>query len=169
MAAKIPTQASTKTLTGLDFLYAVDTSVGKGADNKRIADVQLVQLFLRHFYIQNPALFKKLPKPRGRPTQAILLDGKVGDQTVGGITEFQRDLIRKKAGALFVDGRVTGPVTGLRVAGTKHVFTIIQLNLAFFNTDPVNLSFNGNLEDHPTVKASLPELAGELSRATAAA
>jgi hypothetical protein len=163
MARPIPTLESTKALTGLDFLYSVDTPVGKGADNKRIADVQLVQVFLRHFYLQNPALFKKLSKPTtNRNAQEILLDGKVGGQVIDGITEFQKDLIRKGAGAIFVDGRVSIPVSGLRVANSKHVYTIIQLNLAFFNTDPANAAFNRNLEDHPIVKGSCPILAAEL-------
>jgi hypothetical protein len=156
-------------LAELPFAYSVNTPVGQGADNKRIADIQLVQLFLRQFYTLNPTLFKKLPKPGGRTVQAILLDGKVGGQTIGGITEFQRDRIRKKFSAEIVDGRVSVPVGGQRVAGTNHVFTIIQLNLFFFRSDAVNMSFNENLEEHPVVKASLPQLAGELSRGKAAA
>jgi len=50
-----------------------------------------------------------------------------------------------------------------RVAGSRHIFTIIQLNFVFFN-DPANRAFNDNLEDHPVVKSSLPALAADLGR-----
>jgi hypothetical protein len=166
MAVRIPTTEETKELTGLDFMYSVDTPVGKGGDNKRIADNQLVQLFLRHFYILNPALFKKLPKPPGGKAQEIVLDGKVGSQTIEGITEFQRDVIRTGGSGEYVDGRVSIPWSGLRVVNSKHVFTIIQLNLFFFNSDTENKAFNANLEDHPIVKSSLPELVAELGLKT---
>jgi hypothetical protein len=158
---------ATRILTGgaeafdpLTAVYLVDTPVGNGADNKRITDVQLVQLFLREFYEKQPILFKKLPKPAGRSEPAISLDGKVGLQTIAGITEFQKFVIQQGGSGAFVDGRVSVP-TGFRVAGSRHIFTIIQLNFAFFN-DPANKAFNDNLEDHPVVKASLPELAADL-------
>jgi hypothetical protein len=164
MAVRFATGSSeANALTGLAFLYSVETPVGQKADNKRIADIQLVQLFLRDFYSSNTALFKKLPKPGGRTVQGILLDGKVGGQTIGGITEFQKFIKRSGPSGVIVDGRVSVP-TGVRVAGTRHVFTIIELNFFFFNSGPVNSSFNGNLEDHPVVKASLPELASDIRR-----
>jgi hypothetical protein len=162
MARRVPTLASTQALTKLDFVYVGDTSVGTKSDNKRIADVQLVHLFLRHFFNLNPSSFKRLPQPGRGKVQAIPLAGQVTGLTIAAISEFQRDVIRRGLSGVFVDGRVSVP-TGLRVAGTKHVFTIIQLNLFFFNTNAENRSFNGNLEAHPVVKASLRELAAELA------
>src|SRR5262245_5872730 len=94
----------------MDYCYVNDLPVGNGADNKQVGDVQLGQLFLNDFYNRHPELFQKLPKlPRGK-SQSILMDGKVGPQTIAGITEFQLYLVRGK-GALgeFVDGRVSVP------------------------------------------------------------
>jgi hypothetical protein len=162
MASRVETGENVDTFGGLKCVYVNDTPVGNGSDNKRIADVQLVQLFLRQFYSQNPVLFQKLPKP-GRGVTEILLDGKVGSQTIAGITEFQQFVIRRGKSGVFVDGRVSRP-TGFRVAGTNHVFTIFQLNRFFFTSDDENMSFNDNLADHPVVKSSLPLLAAEIAR-----
>jgi hypothetical protein len=159
MAQRVKTPEESK--SGLDFMYIVDTPVGRGADNKRIADIQLVQLFLRHFYSLNPALFRKLRKPPGRNGQEISLSGEVSGQTIDGITVFQQDTIRLGGSAVFADGRVSAP-KGFRVAGTKHIFTIFQLNTFFFNSDAENRTFNGNLEKHPVVQ-KLPLLAAELA------
>ncbi len=152
-------------VNGLDTLYITDTPVGNRSDNKRIADVQLVQLFLNDFFFTNPALFKKLPKPTtNRNAPGILMDGKVGRQTIEAITEFQREMKRRGPSGLIVDGRVSVP-TGLRVAGSTHVFTIVQLNTIFFNggNSFENESFNANLEDHPRVKP-LAQLVADLRR-----
>ena len=151
-------------VNGLDTLYLTDTPVGNRSDNKRIADVQLVQLFLNDFFFTNPALFKKLPKPTTNPNApGILMDGKVGRQTIEAINEFQREMKRRGPSGLIVDGRVSVPTGGLRVAGTTHVFTIIQLNTIFFNgpNSDENLPFNANLEDHPRVQR-LPLLVADL-------
>ncbi len=162
MAHRIPT--SDVTPNGqTSFVYVVDTPVGARADNKRKADVQLVQLFLHTFYKSNPALFKKLPRTR-RNTGEILMDGISGPQTVSGITEFQKFIIRKGKSGVIVDGRVSIPHGGLRVANTNHVFTIFQLNSFFFILDDANAAFIENLEEHPIVKSQLPELASELRR-----
>jgi hypothetical protein len=161
MASRIENGEHTGTFGGLKCVYVNDTPVGNGSDNKRIADVQLVQLFLRYFYYMNPALFKKLPKPGRRSAPEILLDGKVGDQTITGISVFQQYIIGRGKSGLYVDGRVSTP-TGFRVAGTSHVFTIFQLNVYFFNTNPLNKSFNENLAEHPVVKSSLTALATDI-------
>ena len=152
-------------LNGLDNLYINDTPVGNRSDNKTVADVQLVQLFLNDFFFTHPALFKKLPKPTtNRNAPGILMDGKVGRQTIEAITEFQREMKRQGPSGLIVDGRVNVPI-GLRVARSTHVFTIIQLNTNFFNGDnsDENLPFNANLEDHPRVKP-LAALVADLRR-----
>jgi hypothetical protein len=150
-------------------VYVNNTPIGKGADNKRLADVQLIQLLLRSFYIATPGLYKKVAKPSGRrvPVPAILLDGIVGDQTKTGITVFQQ-FIKDNAGQVVVDGLVSVPRGGLNVAGTSNVFTIIHLNNSFF-AEPENAAFNSNLQDHPVVNASLPALAAELRGKKAAA
>src|SRR5262245_29393490 len=145
----------------LTAVYVNETPVGNGSDNKRIADVQLVQLFLREFFDKHPELFKKLPKVRGNSEPAIALDGKVGPQVIAGITEFQKFVIRQGRSGSIVDGRVSVEHS-FRVAGTNHVFTIFQLNRFFFN-EPANKAFNDNLEEHPVVKAKLPELQAELA------
>lgn len=146
----------------LGVVYQVSTPVGNGSDNKRIADVQLVQLFLRHFFILKPDLFRKLPQGKKR-TSEIQLDGKVGSQTIAGITEFQKHVIRQGKSGTIVDGRVSVP-NGFRVQGSSHVFTMHQLNVFFFNTDPINKSFNDDLAKHPLVKVNCPLLAAEISR-----
>ena len=163
MATRFTTGGSeTNRVTGLSFIYTVNTPVGKGADNKKIADNQLVQLFLREFYNSRPALFKKLPKPTtDRTTQSILIDDKVGPQTIVGISVFQKEVIRLGGSAVFQDGVVSVP-KGLRVAGTNHIFTIVQLN-GFFFQNRVHAPFIENLEDHPFVKV-LPELSADLRR-----
>ena len=59
-----------------------------------------------------------------------------------------------------MDGKVSVPL-GLRVGGTNHIFTIVQLNGFFFRENPANLAFNDNLENHPQVKP-LAELVADL-------
>lgn len=164
MATRILTGVSSDKFRGLKAVYENETPVGTGADNRQIADVQLVQLFLRHFFIVVPAEFKKLSKPttsRNAPT--ILLDGKVGRQTIDAITVFQQFAVRNLGTAEIVDGRVSVP-RSVSVQGTSHVFTIFKLNFFFFNTDPENMSFNENLEDHPLVQSSCPLLVADLAR-----
>lgn len=160
------TGPQSKQIALMPFLYANNTSVGKGADNKRLADIQLVQLFLNAFYKAAPVLFKKLPKVNGRIVSEVLMDGIVGEQTKAGITLFQQT-IKANAGKIVVDGVVSVPRGGLTIGVTSNVFTIVELNNFFFS-EPGNDKFNANLEDHPVVKG-LPELAADLKRARVAA
>ena len=163
MARRIPTSDVTSDVRAA-FQYIVDTPVGAGADNKNKPDVQLVQLFLNAFYKSHPELFAKLPKLAHGDQSEIGMDGQVGPQTVAGITEFQKFVIRTGKSGVFVDGRVSVPHGGFRVATTKHVFTIFQLSTFFFLISPFNAQFNANLEEHPIVAGRLPELAAELTR-----
>lgn len=149
-----------------DFIYVNSTAVGSGAENKKIDDIQLVQVFLHEFFRTREALFKKVAKPSRGAAKQILIDGTVGPQTVSAIGVFQTQ-VKQSTGKGFVDGRVSVPATGPVIPGTTGVFTIIVLNATFFSA-PENKAFNENLEDHPLLKSS-PHLIAELKRRKAVA
>jgi hypothetical protein len=134
-----------------------DTPVGKRADNRRRADVQLVQFFLHHFYGEHPELFRQLPKI-GPSDLALAMDGNVGPQTRAAISLFQKEA--NKVAPAIVDGRVSVPQANA-IPGTTTIYTIFHLNLFFFSIGD-NMAFNERLQDHPIIKDLLPELHGEL-------
>lgn len=138
-----------------------ETIVGKGGDNRRRSDIQLVQFFLRQFFNEHPERFAKLPKTRINASNGFTIDGVCGRQTEAGIVDFQRFLVAR--------GFRTQPVDGLVNVATSKVsritnsqYTIFTLNL-FFNAFGDMPEFLQNLENHPDVIQSAPELQAELA------
>ncbi len=145
-----------------DFFVLNETIIGKGGDNRKFSDVQLIQFFLRQFFIPRPQLFAKLPKPRRTATPVLTIDGKFGPQTATGIVEFQKFVRDAGQGTIKVDGLVN-VATGFRSSISKTIYTIMHLNLFFFNDnnngDP---NFSKKIENHPDIIAFAPELRAEL-------
>jgi hypothetical protein len=134
-----------------------ETPIGRGESNQKRSDVQLIQFFLHEFFKKNPELFALLPKTKSGGS-VIKIDGKYGKQTEGGILLFQKHT--KKLGSKIKDDGVVNVATGVRSVNGNQ-FTIIFLNL-FFKTLGDGKEHHGKLENHPTVFAFAPELAGEL-------
>jgi len=135
-----------------------ETSVGKGGNNRKRSDIQLIQFFLKQFYDQNPALFALLPPTKKRHS-VVVIDGVYGSQTEAAILLFQKD-VKARGSSVKVDGLVD-VATGLRSVNSKTQFTIMFLNF-FFMTRGEGKEHHGKLENHPEVFAFAPELAGEL-------
>ncbi len=137
-----------------------ETTVGKNGNNQRRSDVQLVQFFLRQFYMKHPDLFVLLPKTR-IPSNFIIIDGKNGKQTEEGIKLFQT-FQRNSGVPVIIDGKVSVP--NADTTPTNDFFTILVLN-GFFRRFGEGKEHHGNLENHPDVIAFAPELLGELTAA----
>jgi hypothetical protein len=122
--------------------------------NRDRASNQLVQFFLRKFFGRHPELL-----PKGPPgSTGFLLDGKVGPQTIAGISRFQ--VFAKKQGfPLIPDSRVSVP-TGVMVPGTGFRWTIHALNTAFFRSAG-ETAFN-RLFLNQEIEAEAPELHSQL-------
>ena len=125
--------------------------------NQDLASNQLVQFFLRKFFQKHPEL---LPRTSSR-SNAFLMDGKVGPQTLEGINRFQTFQHRRGV-PLFLDQRVSVPL-GVNVPGTQKRYTIHLLNSVFFKLAGED-EFN-NLAQNQEIRNEAPELAGELVRA----
>ena len=124
--------------------------------NQDIASNQLVQFFLRTFFRRRPALF-----PRGSArTSVFLLDGKVGDQTVTGISRFQ-SFAQRSGIPVLQDSRVS-VANGVNVPGSGNRWTIHALN-SFFLADEGQAAFD-TLFANREIVAEAPELAAELIR-----
>lgn len=136
-----------------------ETIIGNGGNNRRLADVQLIQFFLRQFFLVEFQLFKKLPKDRFN-TGVITIDGKFGPQTGAGIFEFQK-FVQRSGRPIKVDGLVN-VATAENSAITNTTYTILFLN-KFFQDKGDLPEFHGNLENHPDILALAPELQAELS------
>lgn len=134
-----------------------ETAIGKGCDNQKRSDVQLIQFFLHEFYKRRPELFVLLPKTKSG-VSVIKIDGKYGKQTEAGILLFQKDA--KKLGSKVKDDGVVSVADGGK-SEAGNIFTIMNLNL-FFMAQGEGKEHHGNLENHPTVFTFAPELAGEL-------
>lgn len=117
-------------VVGRQFTYANLTVVGRGADNKKIDDIQLVQVFLHDFFTAETELFNKVSKPPRGASKGILIDGIVGPQTISAITTFQR-FQRDSNGTAVIEGRVSVPRLGAVIPGTKTPFAITLLNEFF--------------------------------------
>jgi hypothetical protein len=140
--------------------YLNDTSVGAGGNNRDRADVQLVQFFLRQFYLSHPDLFVGLPQTK-IPGVSVDIDGKVGGQTIEGIRAFQN--YKKNIGnPMFVDGRVSIAL-GRMIQGTGNIYTIYSLNDDFFFLKDTYNQWMGKLHIHPDIVAKAPELQAELA------
>lgn len=149
---------------GTSAFYTVnETSVGKGGNNSRRADIQLVQFFLKQFYAKNPELFKRLP---GSYTGRFAIDGICGGQTQTGILLFQQKM-RGEGNAIGIDGLVDAP-KGWRASITKMNYTIQWLN-KWFKENGEGTEHYETLENHPDIVAGAPELKAELSIASNAA
>jgi hypothetical protein len=146
-----------KELADDGFLTLNETAVGKNGNNRRKSDIQLVQFFLHQFFLKNPELFRKLP-PTKRKQSVIIIDGQFGKQTEAGIKVFQEELVRLGV-PVKTDGLVS-VMTGRR-SSRGNPFTINFLN-SFFKTFGEGNEFSNNLENHPLIFSSAPELAAEL-------
>ncbi len=139
-----------------------ETIVGRGnGNNKRLADVQLVQFFLRQFYKQHPELFRRLPKTRTGNGQ-IKIDGIFGGQTETGILLFQRFQNAFGARILSEDGIVNVASTEISKI-SRTLYTILALN-EHFRRFGDGKELHNQLEKHPDIIGSAPELLSELSR-----
>ena len=133
----------------VQFYYFNATPVGSGADNKNLADVQLVRFFLREFFLHHPDLFKLVPKLT-KDTGTIAIDGKVGGQTIKAIEMFQRHYPR----FLILDGRVSVAVSKyVPETNNEKGFTIVALNQWFFGRNG-NARWNGRLRQHPLIRSA---------------
>jgi hypothetical protein len=122
--------------------------------NQDRASNQLVQFFLRKFFGRHPEL---LPKGPPRST-GFLLDGKVGPQTIAGISRFQ--VFAKQRGfPLIPDSRVS-VATGVTVPGTGFRWTIHALN-SFFLKIAGEKEFD-RLFLNREIEAQAPELHAQL-------
>lgn len=138
------------------FFTVNETSVGKGGNNTRRADVQLVQFFLKQFFAKNPELFKRLPVNH---TGGFAIDGICGGQTNTGILLFQQKMHAEKW-AIGIDGLVDVP-KGLTSSISRRHYTICWLN-KWFKDNGEGTEHYETLENHPDIKASAPELRTEL-------
>lgn len=135
-----------------------EISVGMNGHNKRRSDVQLIQFFLRQFYIKHPQLFKALP-PIKNPDGFVKIDGDAGGQTKTGVKVFQ-NYERSKGFLIATDGLVDVPRGAVSsISGT--VYTILALN-AWFNFFGEGKEHSGHLENHPDIISFAPELRTEL-------
>ncbi len=154
-----------KTQRMYENLVAVGSPRAGENTNRDLASNQLVQFFLRKFFAKHPELFPAGSK-NGR---TFLLDGKVGPQTLNGITAFQTHAIRSGF-PLFPDSRVSVPI-GVNVPGTQMRWTIHALNsfykLKSGETDFDRLFLNKEIEReaqqlHNELVLREQELAGEV-------
>ena len=142
-----------------------ETSVGAGGDNRKRSDVQLIQFFLRHFFIPRPGLFAKLPKPRKTAPPVVAIDGNFGPQTAAGIIEFQKFMRDSAKLPTRVDG-IVDVATGFVSKISRTHYTIHSFNVFFFNENSANNpDILNNLEKHPDIVAFAPELQAELAAA----
>ncbi len=145
-------------MDGSDGVFTLnETPIGKNGDNRKKSDVQLVQFFLHQFFLKNPELFRKLP-PTKRRQSVIVIDGEFGRQTAAGIAIFQEEL-RRLAVPVKKDGLIS-VMTGIR-STNGNPFTIFFLN-SFFKSRGDGSEHHGNLQNHPLIFSSAPELAAEL-------
>lgn len=138
-----------------------EITVGKGGNNSKRSDVQLVQFFLRQFYKNHPELFKLLPKTKSK-SNFISIDGINGPQTEAGILLFQKSRA-EKGNPIKADGLVS-VANSLESPTTNTIYTIHLLN-AYFRFFGDGKEHIRNLENHPDIKAFAPELQAELSQA----
>jgi len=150
-----PRPNSTNGMTRLyENLVPVGQPRGNDNTNTDLASNQLVQVFLRLFFTKRPQL---APKTAGGSTR-FLIDGKVGIQTINGISIFQ-EFIKKGGTPLIKDSRVSVPI-GDFVPGTAIFWTIHALNAQCF-IDFGAVAFNG-LSLNPVLATTAPQLALEL-------
>lgn len=135
-----------------------ETTVGKGGNNRKRSDVQLVQFFLQQFYFAHPELFVLLPKTR-TGSFAIKIDGICGKQTEMGIRLFQE--FQRSQTPTAVDGLVN-VAHSLTSSITGTFYTIHLLNHWFTKFGGGGKELNGNLENHPDIRIFAPELHTEL-------
>lgn len=138
-----------------------ETVVGVGGTSRR-SDIQLVQFFLRQFFLKQPELFRKLPKSRKNASALVTIDGKFGPQTAAGIVEFQK-AVRARGNPIHVDG-IVNVAHSVNSSITNTQYTILFLNL-FFSKFIATPEAVLDVENHPDVMAFAPELRSELSRA----
>jgi hypothetical protein len=150
---KVPSLPATSTL-----FTVTHTPIGdrRGVTNKRTADVQLVQFFLKHFYAANPRLYAQLPKTKNGK---FLIDGDCGAQTKSGIWVYQT-YEQKRGNGIYPDG-VVDPATTYANPNSINAYTILALNTWYIdNTDGANYL---DLENHPDIRRDAPELYIELA------
>lgn len=136
-----------------------ETSVGKGGQNSRRSDIQLVQFFLRDFLTVHPELIGDLPTTKNglRP---VSIDGRYGKQTEKAILIFQK-WIQSQGMPIKTDGLVSvahsmlSPISG---AG----YTIMHLNV-WFQKYGKDKEYHGRLEHNHEINAYAPELNTDLT------
>ncbi|GEM_PF-2407777 len=158
MARKALVSQSTGNAATHEIFAMNDTPVGENQENRRLTDVKLIQFFLFHFYKDNPNLFRSLP-PTKRRNSYVMIDGICGQQTKAGISIFQKEM----AGfgfSIWADGIVH---TYKAINGPIHntTLTIWWLNKWFFSSD-YGRGWESNLENHPLMLGSAPDLSAEL-------
>jgi hypothetical protein len=124
--------------------------------NKNRTSNQLVQFFLRKFFLKHPEQAGPVPLPTGRFT----LDGGVGQQTLTGIAVFQA-FARKRGLSVLEDTRVS-VATGVFVPGTQFRWTIHALN-SFYALRSGATDFD-RLFENKEIQAEAPQLALELAQ-----
>lgn len=143
-----------KTLSSLnETIYTVDTPIGARQNNRRLADVELVQFFLKQFF--DDPIHKADTPPTRKGIKKILIDGIVGSQTIKAITYFQKYQFNR-----VIDGIVSVPIINASFVGTR-METMWKLNHWFANNSPLKDSFP-NLEKLLVNDNSAPHLLAEL-------
>lgn len=145
--------------------YLNERTVGLYGENKRKADVQLIQVFLKNIYAHRTfaPYFKTLPKTRTNLGH-IKIDGIAGSQTNSAIALFQ-----KAAGSKFIQtGRVDVVLNPVSIENPdftpNYTETILALNSYFFGLMGIKAAQNFKLKNLPDVKENAPELLAELER-----
>jgi hypothetical protein len=139
-----------------------ETSVGRGGNNRKRSDVQLIQFFLMEFYFEHMEFFDgRVPRTKNG-TPGIKIDGICGRQTELGIFHFQKAFA--DAGfPITVDGQVNVART-ITSQINSNMYTIMHIN-NWFRLEGNGKQFHGNLENHPDLIQFAPELQAELAAA----
>jgi hypothetical protein len=139
-----------------DF-YTVQTPIGGVLASKNMADVELVQFFLKRYFMAPHHIASTPPTRKGEKT--ILIDGIAGPQTRTAIKLFQK---QQKAGGRIIatDGIINVPISNVAVNPTS---TMWILNRWFMLFAPDKYEFD-SLEDISDIKNYAYHLAPELNR-----
>ena len=140
-------------------VYVNDISVGLSGNNRRRADVQLVQFFLSQFYNKYPELSAKVCAEN---QNRFVIDGFCGKHTCVGIAVYQY-YMRSKGTAIEYDGTVNIPNSASQVTSVSHTFyTILNLNV-WFRKYGDGTEYIHSLQNHPQMQKCAPELRAELA------
>ena len=144
--------------SGGRIFWLNETRVGQNERHSKNSDVELVQFFLKQFFLEHPKLFIDLQKQINSNARVFLIDGKVGPQTVGGIRifqNFQKGGDKRQARDGVVSVSPPGQ-TGILHAG---MLTILKLNLWIEQKTNIDVL---NLEKHPDILLFAPNLLKEM-------